>query len=167
MWLACSSLSPLTYTIPVDTPSLPTKMSPLYPHLDTLQQTLGSPYSRAQPQKKPNARGPTPYQARLELYPAYSIIDDSKNKAQKLSAEAAKEFEAASQKAQAKAGHIELYSGKYYAACTFGGMMACVSSPGPGQHAGSSPNVGLDPHGRHPLGSRQNPSPDRLEAVQG
>ncbi|KAK4132293.1 mitochondrial carrier [Trichocladium antarcticum] len=100
-------------------------MSPLYPKLDTLQHTLGSPYSRTQPQQKPNANGPTPYQARLDLYPAYSIIDDSANKAKKLSAEAAREFEAASQRAQAKTGHIELYSGKYYAACTFGGMMAC------------------------------------------
>lgn len=98
----------------------------LYPSYDTLQHTFGSrPFSRGLPQNKPAPSGPTPYQARLELYPAYSIVDDAKNKAQKLSAEAAKEFEAASQKAQAKAGHMELYSGKYYAACTFGGMMAC------------------------------------------
>lgn len=100
---------------------------PLYPSYETLQHTFGSPYPRRQPQSKPNASGPTPYQARLELYPAYSVVDDAKNKAHKLSAEAAKEFEAASQKAQKKTGHIELFSGKYYAACTFGGMMACVS----------------------------------------
>lgn len=97
----------------------------LFPSSETLQRTFGSPYSRSTSQTKPNATGPTPYQARLELYPAYSVIDDAKNKAQKLSAEATKEFEAASQKAQAKAGKMELYSGKYYAACTFGGMMAC------------------------------------------
>lgn len=100
---------------------------PLFPGFDTLQHTFSSPYSRSRPQSKPNASGPTPYQARLELYPAYSIVDDAKNKAQKLSAEATKEFEAASQKAQAKTGKIELYSGKYYAACTFGGLLACVS----------------------------------------
>lgn len=99
----------------------------LFPSHDTLQQTLGTAYPRSRPQSKPNASGPTPYQARLDLYPAYSIVDDTKDKAKKLSAEAAKDFEAASQKAQAKAGKIELYSGKYYAACTFGGMMACVS----------------------------------------
>jgi len=98
---------------------------PLYPSYDTLQHTFGSPYPRGQPQNKPAASGPTPYQARLDLYPAYSVIDDAKNKAHKLSAEASKEFEAASQKAQEKTGHIKLYSGKYYAACTFGGMMAC------------------------------------------
>jgi solute carrier family 25 phosphate transporter 3 len=98
----------------------------LYPSYDILQNTFGSrPYSRGLPQTKPTSSGPTPYQARLELYPAYSVVDDAKNKAQKLSAEATREFEAASQKAQAKAGHIELFSGKYYAACTFGGMMAC------------------------------------------
>lgn len=70
----------------------------------------------------------TPLQARPELYSAYSVVDDAKGKAQKLSVEATKEFEKASAKAQAKAGHIELYSGKYYAACTIGGLMACVSS---------------------------------------
>jgi solute carrier family 25 phosphate transporter 3 len=31
-----------------------------------------------------------------------------------------------SEKAQAKAGGIELYSAKYYAACTVGGILACV-----------------------------------------
>ncbi|KAJ4296088.1 Cu/Pi carrier [Collariella sp. IMI 366227] len=97
----------------------------LFPSHDTLQQTLGTAYPRSRPQSQPNVSGPTPYQARLDLYPAYSIVDDTKDKAKKLSAEAAKDFEAASQKAQAKAGKIELYSGKYYAACTFGGMMAC------------------------------------------
>ncbi|KAL2262359.1 hypothetical protein VTK26DRAFT_1584 [Humicola hyalothermophila] len=103
-------------------------MSPLFPNIDTLRHTLASPYSRGQPQNKPNASGatPTPYQARLELYPAYSIIDNTKDTAKKLSAEASREFDAASTKAQAKAGgQLELYSGKYYAACTVGGMMAC------------------------------------------
>ncbi|KAL2136273.1 hypothetical protein VTI74DRAFT_4508 [Chaetomium olivicolor] len=98
---------------------------PLFPSYDALQQTLGSSYSGSRPQTKPNTSSPSPYQARLDLYPAYSIIDDTKDKAKKLSAEATKEFEAASQKAQAKTGKIELFSGKYYAACTFGGMMAC------------------------------------------
>jgi solute carrier family 25 (mitochondrial phosphate transporter), member 3 len=41
-----------------------------------------------------------------------------------------KEFSKASNAAQAKAGKIELYSAKYYAACTFGGIMACVSWEG-------------------------------------
>ncbi|KAG0650673.1 phosphate transporter 3 [Hyphodiscus hymeniophilus] len=66
----------------------------------------------------------TPLQAR-DIYTAWSVVDDAKNKANALSVEAQKEFEKASSKAQAKAGHIELYSAKYYAACTFGGLLAC------------------------------------------
>ncbi|KAK4239070.1 mitochondrial carrier domain-containing protein [Achaetomium macrosporum] len=98
---------------------------PLFPNYDALQNTFGSPYARSRAQSKPNASVPTPYQARLELYPAYSVVDDAKNKAHKLSEEAAKEFEKASQKAQSKTGKIELYSGKFYAVATLGGMMAC------------------------------------------
>lgn len=97
-------------------------MSHLYPRKETLQSSFYSPASIQNTQSKPS-----PYQARTELYSAYSIADDAKGKAQKLSNEATKEFEKASAKAQAKAGKIELYSGKYYAACTFGGMLACVS----------------------------------------
>lgn len=99
----------------------------LFPNYEAIQNTFGSPYARAG--KLQSNAGPTARQARLELYPAYSVVDDAKNKAQKLSAEATREFEAASKKAQEKTGHIPLYSGKYYAACTFGGLMACVSDP--------------------------------------
>lgn len=62
-------------------------------------------------------------------YVAWSTVDDVKDKTNKLSNEAAKEFEKASAKAQAKAGPIELYSPKYYAACTLGGLLACVGAP--------------------------------------
>lgn len=68
----------------------------------------------------------TKYQAREELYTSWSAVDDARNKTAKLSDAAVKEFDKASSKAQAKAGKIELYSPKYYAACTFGGMLACV-----------------------------------------
>jgi len=81
------------------------------------------PDTPAEPTAAPSKR--TPLQARSELYNAWSVVDDAKNKANKLSAEATKEFEKASAKAQAKAGKIELYSAKYYAACTFGGLLAC------------------------------------------
>lgn len=75
--------------------------------------------SRPQDEATPRSNGrATPYQARTDLYPAYSIIED---KAKKLSADATAEFN------KAKTGKLELYSGKYYAACTFGGMLACVS----------------------------------------
>ena len=85
-----------------------------------------SPYGRIFYQ--PAVPSPTPRQARSELYTAWSVVDDAKKKANALSEEATKEFEKASAKAQAKAGHIELYSAKYYAACTFGGLLACVNS---------------------------------------
>jgi len=67
----------------------------------------------------------TKYQARSELYGAWSVADDAKKKASQLSDAAAKEFEKTSGAAQAKVGKIELYSPKYYATCTLGGLMAC------------------------------------------
>jgi solute carrier family 25 phosphate transporter 3 len=68
----------------------------------------------------------TKYQARSELYGAWSVADDAKKKANQLSDAAVKEFEKTSGAAQAKVGKIELYSPKYYATCTLGGLMACV-----------------------------------------
>ena len=98
-------------------------MAHLFPKPEIMQ---GSFYSPAGATRRPQPK-PTPYQARPELFGAWSVVEDAKDKAQKLSAEATKEFEKASTAAQQKAGKIELYSGKYYAACTFGGMLACVS----------------------------------------
>lgn len=60
----------------------------------------------------------------MDLYPAFSIIED---KAKKLSAEATAEFNKASAATQARTGKMELYSKEFYAACTFGGLLACVS----------------------------------------
>ncbi|KAM4059476.1 mitochondrial carrier protein [Hirsutella rhossiliensis] len=94
-------------------------MSYLYPKAQSLE---GSRYSPAM--AAAGAR-PTPYQARPELYGAFSAVDDAKGKANKLGNEAAREFEKASAAAQAKTGKMELYSGKFYAACTVGGLMAC------------------------------------------
>ena len=98
-------------------------MAHLYPKADALRGSFFSP-SATSPNSQMKA---TPLQARPELYGAYSVVDNAKDKAAKLSNEATREFEKASSAAQAKAGKIELYSGKYYAACTFGGLMACVS----------------------------------------
>lgn len=53
-------------------------------------------------------------------FPAWNVIDETKK-------EASRELNAASQKAQAATGKIEPWSAKYYAACTFGGLLACVS----------------------------------------
>jgi solute carrier family 25 phosphate transporter 3 len=54
-----------------------------------------------------------------------------KSKAAQVSDQAVKEYEKASAKAQQKVGKIEMFSAKYYAACTFGGLMACVSIKDP------------------------------------
>ncbi|KAL4939444.1 hypothetical protein BDV06DRAFT_198858 [Aspergillus oleicola] len=58
-------------------------------------------------------------------FSTWNVIDDIEKKADALGKEAAREYEFASQKAQAKAGKIEPWSAKYYAACTFGGLLAC------------------------------------------
>ncbi|GIK01298.1 hypothetical protein Aspvir_005331 [Aspergillus viridinutans] len=62
---------------------------------------------------------------RREPFPAWSVIDESKKKADAFAKEAAREFDVASQKAQAKAGKIEPWTPKYYASCTVGGLLAC------------------------------------------
>jgi len=68
---------------------------------------------------------PTAHPQKRPIFSAWSAADTAKDKAHELSAAATKEYEKVSQKAQAKAGTIELYSGKYYAACTVGGILAC------------------------------------------
>jgi solute carrier family 25 phosphate transporter 3 len=68
---------------------------------------------------------PRRWRANESLYSAWSVQDDVKAKAAKLSDAATKELNKASSAAQAKTGKIELFSLEYYAACTFGGLMAC------------------------------------------
>ena len=80
-----------------------------------------SSFKKPKPQKtEPEARYRSPFVA-------FSPTEDAKSKAGQLGEGAVKEFEKASAKAQEKTGKIELYSAKYYAACTFGGLLACVS----------------------------------------
>ena len=73
---------------------------------------------------------PNPRSLRVETarpqFPVWSVTEDAKSKANALSEEAQREIKRASAAAQAKSGQIELYSAKYYAACTFGGLIACV-----------------------------------------
>jgi solute carrier family 25 phosphate transporter 3 len=99
---------------------------PLLPSAQAIQAAFfpSNPIAPFASQKQ--APAPSRYRAREELYPVWSAVDDAKAKAAKLGDTATKEFEKASSAAQAKAGKIELYSAKYYAACTFGGLMACV-----------------------------------------
>lgn len=66
--------------------------------------------------------------AKNRPFTAWSALDDVKTKADDIAHEASREFNAASQKAQEKTGKIEPGSLKYYTACTFGGILACVST---------------------------------------
>lgn len=83
-----------------------------------------NPLNHSQEQSKPTG---VPGSTRREPFPAWSVIDDTKKKADAFAKEASREFEVASHKAQAKTGHIEPWTPKYYAACTVGGLLACVS----------------------------------------
>lgn len=95
-------------------------MSALFPSASALSATFGN----ATPYHMPAARR-SPYAARTELYGSWNVAEDAKQKSTQLADAATKEYEKASHLAQQKAGKIELYSGKYYASCTFGGMLAC------------------------------------------
>ena len=99
-------------------------MPSLFPSSSILQDAFSShqPFRQAKAEYLKSS-------SHRDRFAAWSAVDDVKSKAGSLSTEAQKELSKASQTAQAKAGTIELYSGKYYAACTFGGLVACVSSP--------------------------------------
>lgn len=111
-------------TIDADLPILilPNMVS-YYPSLDAAPSAMFSPMSS----RSAAFNKATPYQARPELYGAFSVVDDAKDKAKELSAEAQKEFNKAASQAKASTSKMELYSPSYYAACTFGGLLACVS----------------------------------------
>lgn len=93
-------------------------MAGLFPSQTVLNQS----FATASPFHK---REITPHPQKRPIFTSWSAVDSVKEKAQELGSEAAQGYEKASQKAQAKAGQIELYSGKYYAACTVGGILAC------------------------------------------
>lgn len=93
----------------------------LFPHPseDALNKTFSTRHVFQQSTPEPKYPKPD--------FSIWNVAEDAKSKANALSKEAQAEIMKASAKAQEKAGKIELYSAKYYAACTFGGLMACVS----------------------------------------
>lgn len=97
-------------------------MASLYPQQAILRDTFSAHHPFA---PRRTSATHSPLQARPELYSVWSVADDAKDKAAKLADGAVQNFEKASAKAQATTGAIELYSAKYYAACTFGGLLAC------------------------------------------
>lgn len=84
-------------------------MAPLYPNRDSLQGFLPRPASMGRAPTPTTQSKATPYQARPELYGAALSVAG-----------------AVKDKAPTSSGKIELYSGTYYASCTFGGLLACV-----------------------------------------
>lgn len=86
-------------------------MPGVYPSQEALQSVF------AQPAQK-NGRQP---------FMAWSAVDDVKQKADQTKQAAKHGYEKMSSRAQAKTGKIEMFTPKYYAACTFGGLLACVS----------------------------------------
>lgn len=101
-------------------------MSLIFPTNNTLCEVFGSSSVFARPRPK---TPPREHPLKSPIFAAWSAVDTVKDKAAKLSDEAVKEYEKASGKAQQKAGTIELYSPKYYAACVVGGILACVGFP--------------------------------------
>ncbi|OGE54299.1 hypothetical protein PENARI_c006G12344 [Penicillium arizonense] len=78
---------------------------------------LGTPAAQSEP-TEPVPKRPAPF-------PAWSAIDSAKSKADAIAHEADREFNLASKKVQERTGKIEPGSLKYYASCTFGGILAC------------------------------------------
>lgn len=92
------------------------------PSQETLQILFSS--------KIPRSKSVNP--SHSELFPAWSTTDDIKNdikdRTVKMGTKLSKDVQKASMAAQKRTGQIELYSGKYFAACTLGGLLACVST---------------------------------------
>lgn len=91
-------------------------MASLFPSISSLSTVFG----QAQPVHKQSA-----LQARTELYGAWSVAEDAKQKTQQLSQAAINEINKASAAVKSETGGLQLYSREYYAACTFGGLLAC------------------------------------------
>ncbi len=102
-------------------------MAPLFPTTTILQDTFSSQILFARPTSTPSTAPKSTYVPLSRRFSTWSAVDDVRSKAGVLSSEAQKEIAKASSAAQAKTGQIELYSAKYYAACTLGGLIACVS----------------------------------------
>lgn len=77
---------------------------------------LASQHPMGALQAQPSSNSPKSAPNR-QPFPAWSALDEVK-----------KTVDTASQKAQSKTGKIEPWSAQYYAACTVGGLLACVSN---------------------------------------
>ena len=81
--------------------------------MGALSATFGTPTTyNCDTTQSPAKR--SPYQARTELYGAWDVAEDAKQKTAQLSNAAVQEYQKASNAAQKNVGKIELYSPKYY-----------------------------------------------------
>jgi len=97
----------------------------LFPTQNCLNEVFASQSPFSRPAPKPRS---TEYPLQRPIFSAWSAAETAetaKAKAGQVTDAAVQQYEKASAKAQAKTGNIELYSGKYYAACTVGGILAC------------------------------------------
>lgn len=142
-------------------------MPSLFPSKGILWDVFSSqaPYDKYH--SNPPMNRDLPYSLDQRRFSAWSAADDMKTKAGALSDEAQREISRASAAAQAKAGGIELYSLKYYSACTFGGLIACVSLH---KEQGVAPRLnfhtGSDTYCGHTAGPGQVSSTGRPQDVQ-
>ena len=92
--------------------------------------TISEVFSNRHPLTAARSQELTPKPSQIKIarsqFSVWSVTEDAKSKVNALSEEAQREIKKASATAQAKTGQIELYSAQYYAACIFGGLLACV-----------------------------------------
>lgn len=102
-------------------------MPSFFPAIDILRDVFSSQANYTQYPSNPPLEQHLPNAPKQRRFSAWSTVDNGDIKGA-LSVEAQKEISQASVDARAKTGQIELYSPKYYAACTFGGLIACVGT---------------------------------------
>ena len=97
----------------------------MLPSQSVIANVFASQHPSSRMQRDTTPAAPRPM--KRDVFSAWSAVDNVKSEADALGKEVSKEYDIASHKAQAATGHIEPFTGKYYAACIFGGLLACVS----------------------------------------
>lgn len=119
----------------------------LFPTQSSLNEIFSyrHPLTAAWPQ--PPASQPLHIRTAKPQFSFWSVSEDAQSKANALSEESQREIKKARAAAQKKTGQIELYSAKYYAACIFRSLVACVGIL-------ETPASGLVAHDRRQVDSK-------------
>lgn len=101
---------------------------PLLPSLEVLVTAFGRPQKSQLHDPEPSvpSSAVTTATSRRPIFPAWSAVDDVRKTV-------SHDIEVAQARVHDRTGDIELYSPKYYASCTIGGILACVSGSRNGQ----------------------------------